>query len=88
MFLCAKGFTILCFADVYMMIIIQIKHSSEGISKNYPHKVPLEQSNTPEAIAEGAWTVLKVQSVGNFTIKCQNRKMIIICCIRLCFFVL
>ena len=39
---------------------------NEGISKNYPHKVPLEQSNTPEAITEGVWTVLKIQSVGNF----------------------
>ena len=46
---------------------IQILHSSEGISKNYPHKVPLEQSNTPEAVAEGVWTVLKVPSVGNFS---------------------
>ena len=43
---------------------IQIIHISEGISKNYPHKVPLEQSNTPEAIAESDWTVLKVPSVG------------------------
>ena len=43
----------------------QILHSSEAINKNYPHKVPLEQSNTPElAIAEG---ILKVPSVGNFT---------------------
>ena len=25
---------------------IQIIHSSEGNSKNYPHKVPSEQSNT------------------------------------------
>ena len=41
---------------------IQIIHSSEGISKNYPHKVPLEQSNTLEAITEGVWTVLKVPS--------------------------
>ena len=46
---------------------IQIIHSSEVISKNYPHKVPLEQSNTPKAVAEGVWTVLKVPSVGNFT---------------------
>ena len=36
-------------------------------SKNYPHKVPLEQTNTPEAVAEGVWTVLKVPSVGNLT---------------------
>ena len=42
---------------------IQIIHSSAGIRKNYPHKVPLEQSNTPE----GVWTVSKVLSVGNFT---------------------
>ena len=42
-------------------------HGSEGISKNSPHNVPLEQSNTPEALAEGVWTVLKVPSVGNFT---------------------
>ena len=46
---------------------IQIIHSGEGISKNYPHKVPWEQSNMPEAIAQGVWTVLKVLSVGNFT---------------------
>ena len=26
--------------------IIQIIHSSEGISKNYTHKIPLEQFNT------------------------------------------
>ena len=45
---------------------IQIIHSSEGIGKNYPHKVPLEQSNTSKAIAEGVWTVSKVPSVGNF----------------------
>ena len=35
-----------------MKKIIQIIHSSEGISKNYPHKVHLEQSNMPEAVAE------------------------------------
>ena len=38
-----------------------------GISKNYPHEAPLEQFNTPEAIAEGVLTVWKVQSMGNFT---------------------
>ena len=42
---------------------IQIKHISEGISKNYPHKVPLEKSNMPEAIAKGVWTVSKIPSV-------------------------
>ena len=30
-----------------IILLIQIIHSSEGISKNYPYKVPLEQSNTP-----------------------------------------
>ena len=48
----------------YQWVIIQIIHSSEGISKNYPHKVPLEQSYTPEAVAKD---VLKVPSVDNFT---------------------
>ena len=47
--------------------IIQIIHNSEGITKNFPHEVPLEQSNTPETVAEGVWTVLKVPSVGYFT---------------------
>ena len=63
---------------------IQIIHNSECISKNDPHKVPLEQSNTPEAIAEGVWTILKVPSVGNFT-NARTKMMCIICFIRLCF---
>ena len=46
---------------------IQIIHISEGISKNYPQEVPLEQSGMTEAIAEGVWTVLKVPNMGNFT---------------------
>lgn len=36
----------------YFENMIQIIHVSEGISKNCPHKAPLEQSNTPEAVAE------------------------------------
>ena len=56
----------------YSVINIQIIHSSEGISRNYPHKVPLEQSNTPEAAAEGVWTVLKVPSVGILLMPEQN----------------
>ena len=43
---------------------IQIIHSSEGISKNYPHMVPLEQSNTPEAVAKGVWTVFEGTECG------------------------
>ena len=43
---------------------IQIIHSSEGISKNYPHKVPLEKSNTPEAIAEGVFDFFKGTECG------------------------
>ena len=46
---------------------IQIMHCSEGISKNYSHKVSSEQSNTHKAVAKGVWIVSKVPSVGNFT---------------------
>ena len=53
--------------DMILTHGIQIIHSSKGISKNYPHKVPLEQSNTPEVIAKGVWTVSKLPCVGNFT---------------------
>ena len=57
-----------CTAQMSDTVNIQIIHSSEGIniSKNYLHEVPVEKSSMPEAIAEGVWTVLKVQSVGNF----------------------
>ena len=52
-----------------------ILYTNNGISKNYTHKVPFEQSDTPEVIAEGVWTVLKV----------PNKIMCIICFIRICF---
>ena len=57
-----------CFGSLIALGNIQIIHSSEGISKNYPHKVTSEQSNTHEAIAKPVFGLfLKVPSVGSFT---------------------